>query len=137
MADEDFREGEPERPRKNKPPRRDEKDDDRPRRRRRDDDVEDRDDLGNSALSAVVPIGGSIWALLSLYLSLLSCVIPGLPLLSLIFGIVALVTHKQKASYGSITGNIRAVLGILISLVVIVGQGIFLFLWLADVQMFR
>jgi len=136
MANEDIREGAPEGKKQKAPPPDDT--DDRPRRQKRmDADEEASDDPGESALSAVVPIGGSIWALLSLYLSLLGCVIPGLPLLSLLFGIVALLTHKSKASYGSITGNMRAVLGILISLVLIVVHGIGLFLFLSNPRAFR
>ncbi len=139
MADDDIREGEPRR-KKGQPP---EDDEDRPRKKRpADDDDEEKprkkkkiardddddNDLGNSPLSAVVPVGGSIWALLSLYSSLL-CFIPGLPLLGVLFGVIALMTHKHKASYGSITGNLRAILGIVIGLIVIVGQAIVAVMW--------
>ena len=124
MADDKIREGDPEKRKKKAAPPDDE---DRPRKKRRDDD----DDLGNSPLSAIVPVGGSIWALGSFYLALLSCLVP-IPLLGLIaigLGVLAFVTHKQKASYGSMTGNIRAVLGILIGFVTMIGSSIGLFLF--------
>ena len=118
MADDDIREGEPDRPRKKRAAPRDdpddEDDDDRPRRRRRRDD--DREAPEESALGAVVPLGVSIWALVSLYSALLSCVIPGLGLVAIIAGILAFVTHKQKATYGSVSGNIRAIIGIVLGL---------------------
>jgi hypothetical protein len=132
MADE-VRAGDPDQPRK-RAPLPDDDDDDRPRKRRRrdEDDDDDRridknDDGSNTALSAVVPVGVSIWALLSLYTALLSCIIPGLGLLGLLFGILAFVRANHQASYGSITGNIRAVAGILISLCTIAAHSIWLF----------
>jgi hypothetical protein len=112
MADDEIRAGDPDPPRrKNAPP----PDDDRPRRRRRDAD-DDRESPEDAALGAIVPVGVSIWALLSLYTALFSCVIPGLGLLAIIFGILALMTHKQKATYGSVSGNIRAIIGIVLGL---------------------
>ena len=123
------------RPRKKRSARdNDDDDDDRPRKRRRrmdEDEDEDADDLGNSPLGAVVPLGTSIWALASFYLALLSCVVPVplLGLIAMILGVVSFFTHKQKASYGSVTGNIRAVLGILIGLVTMVGSTALLILW--------
>lgn len=107
----------------------DDDDDDRPRKRRRrdEDEDEDSDDLGNSPLGAVVPLGTSIWALASFYLALLSCILP-LPLLGLIAivcGGAAFFTQKHQASYGSITGNIRAVLGVVIGLITMIGYSIF------------
>jgi hypothetical protein len=119
------------RPRKKRPSRDDDDDDDdRPRKRRRrdEDEQEDDDDLGNSPLGAVVPLGTSIWALASFYLALVSCVVP-LPLLGLIavvLGAVSFFRQNHKASYGSITGNIRAVLGIVIGLFTMVGSTVFL-----------
>jgi hypothetical protein len=117
MADDEIREGDPELPRrKNAPPSDDEDDDDRPRRRRRRDNDGDREAPEESALGAVVPLGVSVWALVSLYSALLSCVIPGLGLVAIIAGILAFVTHKQKATYGSVSGNIRAIIGIVLGL---------------------
>jgi hypothetical protein len=147
MADDKIREGDPEKRKKKAPPP-DDEDEDRPRKKRRPDDDEDEDDdrprrkrkiakddddddLGNSPLSAIVPVGGSIWALGSFYLALLSCIIP-FPLLGLFaigLGILALFTHKHKASYGSLTGNMRAILGILIGFVTMIGSSILLVLF--------
>jgi hypothetical protein len=102
------------RPRKKRSAR-DDDDDDRPRKRQRRDDDED-DDLGNSPLGAVVPLGVSLWALASFYTSLL-CFIPGLGLIAIALGVVAFLTAKHKATYGSISGNMRAVLGIVFGLI--------------------
>jgi hypothetical protein len=127
MADEKMRKGEP--PAKKKkaaPPPAEDEEDERPKKKRRDTDDEGGSDIGSSPLSAVVPVGGSIWALLSFYIALLSCIVP-LPLLGLIaiiLGGVAFMTHKHKASYGSITGNMRAVLGIVIGLITMIGSTI-------------
>jgi hypothetical protein len=128
MADEDIREGDPDKPRKRKSPPPDDDGNDRPRRRDDDDDDfdrkrrnigrEDDDDGSNSPLSAVVPVGVSIWALASLYLALLGCIIPGFGLIAIFCGVMAFATHKQKASYGSISGNLRAILGIVIGAIV-------------------
>jgi hypothetical protein len=119
MADDEMREGEP-RPTRRRPADDDDRDreeDDRPRRRRRRDADEDSNPAGDAALAAVVPVGVSIWAMVSLYSALLSCVIPGLGLIGIFAGIMALVaSKKQQTSYGSVTGNIRAVIGIVLGL---------------------
>jgi hypothetical protein len=153
MADNDIREGDPDKARKKKAPPPDDDDDDRPRKKRRPDDDEDDeaprkkkkaakhddddDDLGSSPLSAIIPVGGSIWALLSLYLSMVSCIVPGLWLISLLCGVLAFVTHKHKASYGSVAGNMRAILGIAFSLIAMVLHTILLFMYLSNPRMFR
>jgi hypothetical protein len=159
MADQDIREGEPEKARKKKVPPPDA--DDRPRKKRpaadddevprkkkkvaKDDDEDD--DLGASPLSAIIPVGGSIFALLSLWLSVLalllalvgliyfygnivSCLLPSLWVVSLLSGVLAFVTHKHKASYGSIAGNMRAIIGVLISLGVMALHGVLVFIFL-------
>ena len=115
-----IREGDPDLPRKKRTRPRDDDEDDRFERKRRN-IARDDDDGGNSPLSAVVPLGVSIWALLSFYLSLLSCLIPGLGLLAILFGAIAFFTHKHQASYGSVTGNMRAVLGIMIGVLTSLG----------------
>ena len=62
--------------------------------------------------------------LLALYLSFLSCFIPGACLLTLYFSFVALLRRKPHASYGStIVGNLSALLGIILSSVAIAIQG--------------
>ena len=164
MADDDIREGNPDKARKKKAPP--PADDDLPRKKRRpivDDDEDDAprkkknvandeeegNDLGRSALSALIPVGGSVFALLSLWLSviallltiyamttywekMLSCVLPALWPISLICGGLAFFTHKHKASYGSIAGNMRAVIGILISLGVMVVHGFLVFIFVTS-----
>lgn len=120
--DEDIRAGDPDRRRKKAPRREpddrdDEDEEERPRRRRRRDaDEGEGEDIGNSPLGAVVPLGVSVWALVSLYSALLSCVIPGLGLVAIICGILAFVTAKHKATYGSVSGKIRAIIGIVLGL---------------------
>jgi hypothetical protein len=159
MADDKIREGDPDKPRKKKPqpaaaeeerprkkrPADDDDEDDAPKRKKVKKD-EDESDMGSSPISALIPVGGSIFALLSLWLSAISllagiaamilssspivpAIAPGLWPLALLSGIASFFTHKSKASYGSITGNMRAILGILISLVVMVMHGFFVFLY--------
>lgn len=131
MADEKIRKGEPQPSKKKPAPAPVDDEDEKPKKKRRDADEEGGSDIGSSPLSAVVPVGGSIWALLSFYIALLSCIVP-LPLLGLIaiiLGGLAFMTHKHKASYGSITGNMRAVLGIVIGLITMVFYSIVLVLW--------
>ncbi len=145
--DDDIREGKP------KKPRRDD-DDEPPRKKRRDADEDEREDLGSSALSAVVPVGGSLFALASLWLSviaflltvagmvffwkhILSVVLPIPWVLSLLCGVISFFTAKHKASYGSITGNMRAILGILISLVVMAMHGFLVFVLISGPNAFR
>jgi hypothetical protein len=122
-----------ERPIKKRRPRDDDdEEEERPRkRRRRDEDEDEGEDIGNSPLGAVVPLGVSIWALASFYVALLSCFIPGFGLIAIILGIVAFVTAKHKATYGSISGNMRAVLGIVIGLFTAVVQTVMLVLILS------
>jgi hypothetical protein len=159
MAD-NIREGGPEKARKKKvpppddedrprkkPPADDDEADEAPRKKKkvaRDDD--DGHDLGSSPLSAIIPVGGSIFGLLSLWLSVIagllafagvvlfygqviSVIMPSLWPISLACGGLAFVTHKHKASYGSIAGNLRAIIGILISLVVMVAYGVLIFMF--------
>jgi hypothetical protein len=52
--------------------------------------------------------------------------------MAMLFGVLAFVTHKHKASYGSITGNIRALLGIVIGLITMVAYTIGIVVWLAN-----
>ena len=166
MAEDDIREGNPDKARKKKAPRPADDDDDLPRKKRRPvqddedeaprrkksvakDDDDEGSDLGSSALSALIPVGGSVFALLSLWLSviallltifamttywqqMLSCVLPALWPISLICGGLAFLTHKHKASYGSIAGNIRAIIGILISLGVMVMHGFLVFVFVTS-----
>ncbi len=134
-----IQEGEPEK----KPPRADS--DDRPRRRRpRDDEDEDDDDeeyrrkrrrVGRRAhpdedlaTGLLVPVGVSPWAMVAFFCSLFGCIpIIGAPLALAAFvcGIVALVKRRRDSSYGAVTGNLRAVIGLLLGGVMI-GVNVFL-----------
>ncbi len=168
-ADDDIREGTPKkskkpvappiqekRPAKKPRDEDDEAEEEKPRKKKakvaedEDDDDEDDDDetesadLGSSALSALMPVGGSVFALASLWIGFLSfvlgfvalgssyevitvwgigkippiatCLMPMLWPVALLSGGLALLTHKHKKSYGSIAGNMRAIIGLLLSL---------------------
>jgi hypothetical protein len=191
MADNDIREGDPDKPRKKKAPppgdvddrprkkkpadddeddeeeaprkkKRIAKDDDEeeaPRKKKkvRKDDDDEEGDLGSSPLSAIMPVGGSVFALLSLWVGFISfllgfvalgssfdlitiwgigkippiatCLMPMLWPVALLSGGLAFLTHKHKASYGSIVGNARAVFGILFSLGAMVLHAVLVFLF--------
>lgn len=120
-----------ERPRKRRPRDDDEdEDDDRPRRRR---PQADADELGATPLAAVVPVGVSPWALAACYLGLIGCIpLLGAPfaLFGVLFGIIALVRRPKNVNYGSITGHVRAFIGIACGLIglilsVVVAIGMF------------
>jgi hypothetical protein len=152
MADEKFQEGEP----KKKKPAAPAASDDRPKKKRPadddDDDVPRKDeedggsDLGNSPLSVLIPVGGSVFALAALWLgvfavvagiaglilfpkNVISLLLPAFWPIALLCGALSFFTHKHKASYGSITGNMRAILGILASLVALGLHGFLAFLY--------
>ncbi len=94
--------------------------DDRPRRRPRREDTTEATDF-------IVPTNVSIWAMASCYLGLLGFCLPFVGLLfavpALIFGIIALKKQRSGSSYGSVTGNIRAVVGVVLSSLAILGWG--------------
>src|SRR5207302_5138360 len=99
--------------------------DDRPRRRGRDDDFEDdrprrrkRDDF--EPIELLVPTTDvSAWSICSCYLGLGGMCLPGIGLIfaipALICGIIALRKRKKADSYGRVTSDIRAILGIVFS----------------------
>ncbi len=73
----------------------------------------------DTALGFVVPVGVSGWALAAGYLGLIGCIpILGVPfaLLGILFGVIAIVHRRTDGSYGAITGNVRAVIGIALGL---------------------
>jgi hypothetical protein len=92
-----------------------------------------------SAVAAIIPLGVSPWALAAFYLGLIGCVpLCGAPfaLFGVIFGIIALVRRPKKSSYGAITGNFRAIIGIVcgalglaVSLIIIVARSGHGWLW--------
>lgn len=94
--------------------RRDEDDefDDRPRRRRRESEIE--------ATDFLIPTNVSGYSIAACYFGLVSCFLPFigllLALIALPCGIVALRRRKKKpGSYGAVTGDARAVIGIIFS----------------------
>jgi hypothetical protein len=145
-------------PRKKKRPVAEDDDDDVPKRkkRRRDDDDEEPSESGSSALSAILPVGGSVFGLVSMWVGVLSvimglvalgslfdiftvagmkippiatCFMPMLWPLALLSGGLSFFTQKHKASYGSIAGNMRAIIGILLSLGALVIHAIIVYLF--------
>jgi hypothetical protein len=155
-ADEDEEE---ERPRKKRTADGDEEDE-APRKKKakaaeedEESEEEEESDLGASALSAIIPVGGSVFALAALWLSVIALaltivalgsffeiitILPKIPPLlagampcfwplAVLCGILAFFTGKRKKSYGAISGNMRAVLGILIALLVMLLHGFLLF----------
>lgn len=99
--------------------------DDRPRRRRDEDEFDDRrrrrpPEPGMEATDFLIPTNVSGWSMAACYFGLFSCFIPfigiAMALVALPCGIVALRRRKKKASsYGSVTGDIRAIIGIVCS----------------------
>jgi hypothetical protein len=120
-------------------PRPDDEDDDRPRRRRRrdddydddyeDDDYDDRprrrraDDV--DPVGFIVPTDVSVWSILACYLGLIGCVLHPLALVAIVLGIVALRKRKKATSYGRVTSDIRAVIGIVLGSITVLAYLIF------------
>ncbi len=109
-------------------PRRRDDDDERPRRRDERDDYEERPrrrrepEIG--ATDFLIPTDVSRYSMAACYLGLFSCFIPLVGLLmalvGLLCGIVALRQKKKHAaSYGAVTGDIRAILGVICSTITI------------------
>jgi len=118
--------------------RRDEGDDydqERRSRRRRDDD-DDFDDRPRrrppppsdvEATDFLIPTNVSAWSMAACYFGLFSCFIPFVGLLMALIalpcGIKALRQRNKKAStYGAVTGDIRAVIGIICSSLTLLGH---------------
>jgi hypothetical protein len=100
----------------------DEEDEDFPRRRRsfrKEDTVE--------ATDFLIPTNVSGWAILSCYFGLVGFCLPvagfffALP--GFICGIVAVRRLRRGASYGAVTSNIRAILGLVLSTLGLLGWG--------------
>jgi hypothetical protein len=98
---------------------------DRPRRRRHqeDDDYDDRPRRRREpeieATDFLIPTNVSAASMAACYFGLFSCFLPVLgflmALIALPCGIVALRRRKKANSYGSVTGDIRAIVGIFCS----------------------
>lgn len=123
-------------PARRKPARRRDDDDD-------EDDYDDEDDRprrtyakdpGADAAQFLVPLNVSGWAIASCYMGLLGMCIPIVGLIltipALIFGIIALRRQKRAATYGAVTGNVRAILGIVFSVLGILFSAFFAFMML-------
>jgi hypothetical protein len=88
-------------------------DDDRGRSRsprRRSSDVE--------AVDLIVPTNVSIWSILSCYLGLIGFCLPIVGLVfaipAVIFGIMGLRRRKKTGSYGAVTSDVRAIIGLVL-----------------------
>jgi hypothetical protein len=143
MADDD--DSEDDRPRRRREPDdeerparrpRDEDDEPRPRRRRRDEEDDEFDDRprrrrrepepGVEPTDFLIPTGVSGWSMAACYFGIFSCVIPFIGLLmalvALPCGIVALRQRKKKrTTYGSVTSDVRAIIGVITSSLTILG----------------
>jgi hypothetical protein len=97
---------------------------DRPRRRRSEPEIE--------ATDFLIPTNVSAASMAACYFGLFSCFLPLLgflmALIALPCGIVALRRRKKANSYGAVTGDIRAVVGIICSsLTILTHIGILIF----------
>jgi len=98
--------------------------DDEPPRRRRD-DYDERPRRPRrppppavEATDFLIPTGVSGYSMAACYLGLVSCFLPILGLvfaaIAIVCGIVALRRRKKAVTYGAVTGDIRAVIGIIL-----------------------
>ena len=92
----------------------------RPRRRSRNQDQIEATDF-------IIPTNVSGWAIASCYLGLIGFCLPVIGLVfavpAVICGIVAFKNWSNKGSYGAVTGNIRAFIGLVLGSLAIVGWG--------------
>jgi predicted branched-subunit amino acid permease len=99
--------------------------DDRPRRRRDDDDDDDVDvrrirrSSSDDETQFIVPTNVSAWSLVACYAGFIGMCLPlaglAFAIPAFICGIIALRKRKKATSYGAITSDIRAVLGLVFS----------------------
>jgi hypothetical protein len=87
------------------------------------------------ATDFLVPTNVSGWSILSCYMGLVGFCLPLVGLLfaipAVIFGIVALYTRKKKAAtYGSVTSDIRAIVGLILGGLAIVMNGAFFLMFI-------
>jgi hypothetical protein len=85
-----------------------------------------RDAPSDDAVQFIVPTNVSVWSLIACYAGFIGMCVPFFGLVfavpSFICGIVALRRRKKEASYGAVTSDVRAILGLVFS-------GIALLLW--------
>ncbi len=111
------------------------------RRPRDDDDDEDWDrpvrprqrEEALGATDLFVPTNVSPWAIASCYFGLIGFCLPLVGLVfaipALICGIIAIRKRKQAQTYGAVTSNIRAIIGVVLSsLSILMNLGILLFI---------
>jgi len=93
----------------------------RPRRSRKGEEIE--------ATDFLIPTNVSGWAIACCYLGLIGFCLPLIGLLfavpAVICGIVAIKTRSKKGSYGAVTSNIRAIIGLVLGGLAVLGWGTF------------
>ena len=114
-------------------------------RRRRDDDEDDEDwdrpigarhrEQALDAADLFVPTNVSPWAIASCYFGLIGFCIPIAGLVfsipAFICGIIAIRKRKTGQTYGAVTSNIRAIIGLVLStLSILISGGLLLVIWL-------
>jgi hypothetical protein len=68
----------------------------------------------------IVPTDVSGWSIVACYAGLIGLVLPCFAIPALICGIIALRKRKKSRSYGSVTSDIRAIIGPVLSSLAIV-----------------
>jgi len=122
--DDDRNEARPRRPDDDEPPPRHRRDDygDRPPRRPPPPPPVEATDF-------LIPTGVSGYSIAACYLGLIGCFLPILGVvlgpIAIVCGIVALRRRKKAATYGAVTSDIRAVLGIIFGGLTLVGLLVF------------
>jgi hypothetical protein len=88
----------------------------------------------------LIPTNVSGWSILSCYLGLIGFCLPFIGLVfaipAFVFGIVALLNRSRSRTYGAVTSDVRAVIGLILSSLAILGWGSLLIVMLtvADVS---
>ena len=92
--------------------------DDRRRRRRPPPAVE--------ATDFLIPTGVSRWSMAACYIGLVSCFLPVVGMLvavgAIVCGVIALRRRKQTRSYGAVTSDVRAIVGIVLGTLTLVAH---------------
>ena len=70
------------------------------------------------AVDFIVPTNVSVWSILSCYLGLIGFCLPVIGLVfavpAVVFGIIALRRRKKTGSYGAVTSDVRAIIGLIL-----------------------
>jgi hypothetical protein len=75
------------------------------------------------ATDFLVPTNVSGWAIVSCYTGLIGVCLPPFAIPALICGIVALRRKPRGHSYGAVTSNVRAIIGVVLGSLAILGWG--------------